>query len=323
MLTRQLLAFSRQQPTQPRMIDFAAAVIDMQGMLAPLIGENIRVETKCANDTPAIQSDAGQISQAILNLVVNARDAMPNGGTLIIRTYRTRRLRTGEAIPTGSSQLGQPWAVLEVTDSGVGMDDETRAHAFEPFFTTKQEGDGTGLGLSVVYGIVSQWNGVVEVESAPGVGSTFRLLFPSASTRDAQPPAKTRTEPKRGNETVLLVEDEESIRSLALHLLSRQGYVVISAANGLEALRYVDELRNDERIHVVVSDVVMPGMGGIELAQELARRGKHIPVIFMSGYTNEAIPLAEMFGREAPFLAKPFTVHQLGEIVRQTLDRRS
>jgi CheY-like chemotaxis protein len=306
--------------TQPRVINLASAVTDMEEMLAPLIGENIHLVTSCAPGTPFIHADQGQIGQVILNLAVNARDAMPQGGTLSIRTRLARR-PPKEATVNGTGQHAL-WAVLEVTDSGVGMSQEIQAQVFEPFFTTKQESHGTGLGLSVVYGIVSQWGGVVELESEPGAGTTFRLYFPACDTAPVHVDSPAIPAPKRGHETVLLVEDEDSVRSLALHLLSRQGYVVISASNGLEALQYIDGLDAAEPIHLVVSDVVMPGMGGVELARELADRGHKAPVIFMSGYTHEAIPLAEMLGRDSVFLPKPFTVQQLGTIVRQTLDAR-
>jgi signal transduction histidine kinase/CheY-like chemotaxis protein len=341
MLTRQLLAFSRQQVTHPRILSLATVVTEMNEMLAPLIGEDIHLITSCSPDTPSIHADRGQIGQVILNLAVNARDAMPNGGTLSLRTRLARRLPTGIVTVTGDGMgdgrnptvmpvmplgaLAPPiaadhWAVLEVTDSGVGMSKEIQAHAFEPFFTTKHESHGTGLGLSVVYGTLSQWGGVVEVESEPGAGTTFRLFFPACETAPPPVQAPVISEPKRGHETVLLVEDEESVRSLALHLLSRQGYLVISASNGIEALQYIDGLEDHEEIHLIISDVVMPGMGGVELARELASRGHKAPVIFISGYTHEAIPLANMLGPDSVFLPKPFTVKQLGTIVRQTLD---
>jgi len=323
LLTRQLLAFGRQQIAQRRVLDLPDVVADMRGMLAPLIGEHVHITTTFEPDTPAVFADPGQIGQIVLNLVANARDAMPHGGTISITTRRVARADSGELRSANAIAGETTWAVLEVCDTGEGMDPETKARSFEPFFTTKHDRRGTGLGLSVVYGIVSQNNGQIEVDSVPGAGTTFRIFFPAAGRprvtgeghRDGERGAT------RGHETVLLVEDEESMRSLALHSLSRQGYVVLSAANGVEALHYIDKWQ-DEPIHLILSDIVMPQMDGIQLARELDKRGIDVPVVFMSGYTNDAGDIADVRDGHAKFLAKPFTIQQLSEIVRQTLDAR-
>ena len=311
MLTRQLLAFSRRQVVQPCVLRLDAAVADMQRLLTRLIGEDIRLMTAFDTTVPVVEADPGQIGQIILNLVINAREAMPSGGTLTIRTR----------VEAGGDGDAAPWAVLEVADTGVGMDGATQGRVFEPFFTTKEDGRGTGLGLSVVYGIVSQSGGRVEVESEMGKGTTFRVLLPACSAYcETAPPPSPALSLDGGNGTVLVVEDEDFVRALVREALRRQGYTVVEAPDGEAALRLVEAAGDPPGIDLLLSDVVMPVMGGRELVRELARRGYEIPVVFMSGYTNDPAPLEDMLGERAPFLPKPFTIERLGQVVRQALD---
>jgi CheY-like chemotaxis protein len=222
--------------------------------------------------------------------------------------------------PADHSADVMPWAVLEVTDTGVGMSDSIRTQIFDPFFTTKALAGGTGLGLSVVYGIVSQSGGQIEVESMLGEGTTFRILLPSCPAATVTLSIDDAEDLVRGTETVLLVEDEDAVRALTELILRRSGYTVIAAENGEDAVRRIDALGSAPAIDLIVSDIVMPDMGGRELVATLANRGWDIPVLFVSGYTNDATPLTDMRGRPAALLSKPFRAHQLSRIVRETLD---
>ncbi|MEW5852681.1 MAG: PAS domain S-box protein, partial [Myxococcota bacterium] len=301
-LTAQLLAFSRRQVVQRRPLSLNDVVVDMQQMLQRLIGSQVAVVTELAPELGAVMADAGQMQQVLMNLAVNARDAMPRGGTLTLRTSRVRY--TG---PAPSASLTIPpgtYVQLTVTDTGEGMTPETMAHLFEPFFTTKERGKGTGLGLATVYGIIHQCGGFIDAQSAPGAGTTFRIRLPLAADQaapvvDARTPGATRA---RG-ETVLLVEDEPEVRALTHRILERAGYRVLAAARPEEAL----QLAERSQFHVLLTDAVMPGMGGVELARRLVERNGRLKVLVMSGHTEEALD------PEVAFLAKPFTPQVLTE----------
>jgi two-component system, cell cycle sensor histidine kinase and response regulator CckA len=300
-LVRQLLAFSRRQMLQPRTVDLNAIVRQMESLLAQLIGEDIRLSVELAPTLPPVRADPGQLEQIIVNLAVNARDSMSRGGAVSIRTEpgdKGRRVR------------------LVVSDTGRGMDEYTRLHAFDPFFTTKEPGKGTGLGLATVYGIVTQSNGTIEIESQPGRGATFRLDFPAIrSLQDLdQPDPAARSTP--GKETVLLVEDEDIVRSLTERVLISGGYRVLSASHGEEALELVATAGGE--IDVVLTDVVMPGMSGKELAERLTATRPTLRVLFTSGYSTE--PICESNGYRTAFIAKPFTPEGLRQAVRALLE---
>jgi two-component system cell cycle sensor histidine kinase/response regulator CckA len=313
-LTRQLLAFSRRQVLRPRVIDLNTIVDEMERMLRPLIGEDVELVTACSAEVGRVEADPGQIEQVIANLVVNARDAMPNGGRLVIATADSdvdeehARAHVAEMTPG-------PYVLLSVTDSGVGIEPEALGHLFEPFFTTKDVGKGTGLGLATVYGIVKQSGGYIWVYSEPGRGTSFQIYLPrvervvEALAEAGAPPVET------GNETVLVVEDERLVRNLISEELSRRGYEVLAAANGVDALHLARG--HDGRIDVVVSDVVMPEMGGPELTRELIALLPGIRVVYMSGYSELAV--TDDIG-PWPLLQKPFNARLLAGKIREVLD---
>ena len=303
-LTRQLLAFSRRQVIQPRVLDLNQLVARMDKMLHRLIGADVQLATKLAPNLGRVLADAGQLEQVLMNLVVNARDAMPGGGTLTIETHN-------------SPEADPPHVILQVTDSGAGMTAETKAHLFEPFFTTKEVGKGTGLGLATVYGIVKQTGGEIDVTSELGVGTTFRISIP----RVKQLARHDSTEPKlaatRGTETVLLVEDNDAVRRLAVRALETTGYHVLEAPSGEDALRLADG--HTGTIHVVVSDVVMPRMSGREVAERVTAARPATRVLFMSGYADERVRERGL-PPGARLLDKPFTAEGLVAAVRGVLD---
>jgi two-component system cell cycle sensor histidine kinase/response regulator CckA len=301
-LTQQLLAFSRRQVLQPRVVEPEAVVAGIEAMLRRLIGEDVELVTERAGGGCALV-DPGQLEQVLLNLVVNARDAMPRGGRVSIRT---RRVDVDE----------RPHVAIEVADTGVGMSDDVRAQVFDPFFTTKDPGKGTGLGLATVYGIVEQSGGHIEVESEPGRGSTFTLLLPAVEDSPAPEPAELGAPPP-GRETVLLVEDEESVRALARRVLAAQGYRVLEARDPLEALRICRE--HGGPIDLLLSDVVMPELGGRELADRVLEQRPGLPLLFMSGYAD-AVQAAGGLGEGSWFIAKPFRPDELAHKVREVLD---
>ena len=318
-LTRQLLAFSRQQVLEPRQLDLNGVVTDVESMLRRLIGEDLELCVELSDLAGPVLADRGQLEQVIVNLAVNARDAMPKGGKLVISTSQIS-VEADEAARNPDERPGQH-AVLTVRDSGVGMDRSTLAHIFEPFFTTKGQGHGTGLGLATVYGIVEQSGGFIRVESAPGRGSTFRVHLPVA--RPGAPlPAPSPRHPGKlsGTETILLVEDEEAVRTLARRLLARQGYTVHEAQSGPAALALA-ALR-DGKIDLVLTDAVMPLMSGPALVVEMRARGLHAPVLYMSGYTDDALLRSGSIESAAGFLHKPFTAERLCQAVREVLDRQ-
>ena len=316
-LTAQLLAFSRQQVLQPTIVDMNAIVAGMQPMLRRLIGEDITLVTRPSADPVTVLADAGQLEQVVMNLAINGRDAMPNGGTL---TIEVQLADLDATYPDKDDVVPGRYVMLAITDTGVGMTREVREHIFDPFFTTKELGKGTGLGLSTVYGIVKQSNGYISAYSEPGLWSAFKAYFPLAigiTEPVAVPQVIAAT--TGGSETVLLVEDEEAVRRLSKRILTRQGYRVLEARDGLDALDVVD--RNGGRIDLLVTDMVMPRMNGRDLAERLSKRMPGLAVLFLSGYTN-----ADILRREPDepriyhrLLQKPFTSEGLTTAVREAL----
>ena len=315
-LTGQLLAYARRQMVAPRTADLNELVGRMQRMLRRLIGEDVALDLACAADLWPTRIDSSQFEQVLLNLVVNARDAMPSGGRIVIGTRNEQF--DAAAVRNQPEMTPGDYVVLTVGDSGVGMDAPTLARVFEPFFTTKEQGKGTGLGLAVCYGIVRQAGGHIWAASEPGRGSTFTVLLPR-SEAEATPAFPGSTEaPGRGQETVLVVEDEAAVRSLAARTLASLGYNVLEAATGGEALGIAR--RHEGAIDVLVSDVVMPGMNGPAVAEAVAAARPGVRIVFMSGYTDQAIE-AEHLGMEgAVLLPKPFDPDLLGRTVRSVLD---
>lgn len=317
-LTRQLLAFSRKQVMQPRVLHVNAVVADMENMLRRLIGEDIELRTHYDPDVASIKADPGHLEQVVMNLVLNARDAMPTGGQLTIRTENAEVAeaadRAAPLLCTGS------YVVLSVTDTGVGMSPEVKQRLFDPFFTTKELGRGTGLGLSTVYGIVKQSGGDVYVDSELGRGTTLRVCFPALDGAEDEPALQPiLSDVPRGSETLLLVEDDAILRSLATRILRRFGYEVLAAGGGADALALAADLRT--AIDGVVTDVVMPGMNGPELVERLAQLRPDLKFLFMSGYTDDDVLRRGVFHGDVVFLQKPFTPGELGQKVREMLDR--
>jgi len=310
-LTRQLLIFSRKQKVQPQAIDLSEMITGIDPMLRRLISENIKLVTKPEMDLGYIEADPGQIEQVLMNLTVNARDAMPNGGTITISTSNATVAESGE-LAAGD------YVVLTVADNGDGMTDEIKAKIFEAFFTTKPEGKGTGLGLATCQSIVSNWRGKMTVDSKPGAGATFKVYLPR--TLNCAGPAAVSGGPRllpRGGETILLVEDEPGLRELAATILQKQGYTILKAGNGQEALRVVRG-RRGVRIDLVVTDVVMPQMGGRVMAEWLRATNPEITILFTSGYTDCGMdgPL----DADIQFLQKPYTPSALVRKVREVID---
>jgi len=315
-LVRQLLAFSRRQVLQPVVLDLNGMVIDLEKMLRRLIGENIELTYLLAPELRTIHADPSQIDQVLINLVVNARDAMPNGGKITLETANVEldqsSFQQGEACRPG------PYVRLAVCDTGTGIDPETQAHIFEPFFTTKQRGEGTGMGLSTVYGIVQQSNGYIQVSSETDKGTTFNVFLPLAGMdrkeqREGEPLAD---QPCQGTETILLVEDEEMVRNLIQEILSQQGYQLLVAPCGEEALQI--SRRHPGTIHLLLSDVVMPGLSGPEVAEQLSAQRPVMRTLFISGYADRAMNSGDL-QEGMHFLPKPFGPNDLAQKVRQVL----
>ncbi len=314
-LTSKLLTLSRKPTSTQRVVDLNAVVLQLDGLLRRLIGEDVELVTRLSPALGRVWADPGQIEQIVLNLVVNARDAMPTGGRLVIESSN---VEWGDDRPLDLES--DSCAVLSVSDTGVGIDDEVREHIFEPFFTTKEEDKGTGLGLSTVYAAVVQSQGHVEVDSAPGEGTRFRIYLPSvAGEADAAPEASGGAPGRRGHETVLLAEDDEAVRRLLRELLAQQGYRVIAAEHGAHALELVEE--HGEDVEILVTDVVMPGMSGPDLADRLARRFPRMRILFISGYTDSLVVRHGLLDAEHVMLQKPFDAQLLATKVREILDR--
>jgi two-component system, cell cycle sensor histidine kinase and response regulator CckA len=317
-LTRQLLAFSRKQMLAPTILSVHTVVADMEKILRRLIGEDVQLEASSPPDLWLVKADRSQIEQVILNLAVNARDAMPQGGRLTIETANVE-MDSSSSHPSVVMLPGK-YVMLAVTDTGCGMDAETQGHIFEPFFTTKEKGKGTGLGLATVYGVVKQSGGYVWVYSEPGRGACFKIYLPkideeeAASGGDRQ--AEKRASP-RGSETILLVEDEKGVRELAREYLEMSGYTVIEAPNGNTALELAAQ--HSGPVHLLMTDIVMPGISGRELAERIARIRPGIKVLYMTGYANQAVVHHGMLETDALVLQKPFTLTTLASKLREIL----
>ncbi len=317
-LTRQLLTFSRRQVEQVEIVDLAVTIRGMEKMLRRAVGEDIVFAVSVPPELGRVRADRSQIEQVLLNLVVNARDAMPKGGTLRIEAANVSRNAPGST----PSARTDAWVTVSIADDGVGMSEETLRQMFEPFFTTKPKGKGTGLGLTTVYAIVHQAGGFTEVESTPGEGTAVRVFLPRAAEAPSERPPTSgarRTPLARGTETVLLVEDEELVRKLAVDVLRGRGFTVLSAASGREAIALAEA--HADTIRLVVSDVVMPGMSGPQMAAELAARGFALPVLYMSGYAES--DSGALLPEGAPLLQKPFSPDVLARRVRAFLDTQA
>jgi signal transduction histidine kinase len=311
-LTRQLLLFSRRQMASPVNLTLGDAVLEIERMLRSLTGENIELILTLDPDRTVVRADPGHIQQLLMNLVVNARDAMPRGGRLMIEV--THAFFDETSAETHLATGGGPYAVLSVSDNGTGMSPGTKARIFEPFFTTKPQGKGTGLGLSTVYGIVRESGGSISVYSEPGLGSTFRIYLPAVQGQAGEPRAVADRGALNGSETILLVEDEDALRKYIHNSLKSRGYTVLVSSNGREALAMA-ELHRDQ-IALLLSDVVMPEMGGIDLAEAFASVCPGVPVLLMSGYS------VRMWREEiaAKLIQKPFSINQLLTRIRGLLD---
>ncbi|MBI5543688.1 MAG: response regulator [Deltaproteobacteria bacterium] len=320
-LTRQLLAFSRKQVIEPRPVDLNALVEDSRKLLSRLIGEHIELRTCPSAEPVVIRADPGQVEQMVVNLAVNARDAMPAGGVLTLSASRSVVSERSGPEPVDAPAPGC-YALLAVTDTGDGMSEEVKGHLFEPFFTTKPKGKGTGLGLATVYGAVRQNGGFLEVDSEVGRGTTMRIYFPllAAGSVEVLRTKGAQSEVPGGTETVLLVEDESIVRAMAERMLTRLGYRVLVFSGAQEALAGLDA--HPAPIHLMLTDVVMPGMNGRVLADEVARRRPEIKVLFSSGYTEDEVVHRGVVSTDIDFLEKPYSLQQLARKVRAILDPR-
>jgi two-component system cell cycle sensor histidine kinase/response regulator CckA len=312
------LAYSRRQVLQPKVINLNSLVVNLDKMLQRLIGEDIEMKSVIEPSLGSARADPGQIEQVIMNLVVNAREAMPKGGNLTLETANIDLDQTYARDHAGV--LPGRYVMLAVSDTGIGMDPETQTHVFEPFFTTKVMGRGSGLGLSMVYGIVKQSEGLIEVYSEPGHGTTFKIYLPRVGE-----PAETLSEkpspevPIRGTETILLVEDDRQVRELAGSVLTACGYTMLLADSAPAVISKCDEHRG--AIHLLLTDVVMPRSGGREVAKQVTARRPGIKVLYMSGYTADAIVHHGVLDAGTSFLQKPFTPASLASKVREVLDQ--
>ena len=315
-LTRQLLAFSRQQVLEPKILDLNESVSNMAKLLRRLIGEDISLVLCPHPALGLVKVDPGQVEQIIMNLAINARDAMPGGGQLTIETTNVE-LNSAHAPQHPSVEPGL-YVVLAVSDTGCGMDADTHTHIFEPFFTTKEPGKGTGLGLATVYGIVKQSGGSIQVYSELGKGTTFKIYFPRIEgAAERLEPLSTPNATLRGSETILLVEDEEMVRALAQAILERNGYTVLAAKNVNDAMDFAREQAN--AIHLLLTDIIMPGMHGPELAQQVLAIRPSMKVLYMSGYADRALTSTAAWTPGTTFLQKPFTPQTLGQKVHELL----
>jgi CheY-like chemotaxis protein len=299
-LTQQLLAFSRKQVVRTGPLDLNGLIRESQGVLNSVLGDDILISTRLADDLSAIQADRGQMHQVLMNLAVNAREAMPGGGALTIETRN----------------VGAPAEVLlEIRDSGQGMDEKTRRHLFEPFFTTKKGSKNSGLGLAIVFAIVNRGGGRIDVESRPGAGSAFRIFLPPvAAAAVEQPQSRPAQGSPRGAGVVLLVDDREDVRTLVRRMLQDLGYQTLEAASGEQALAVARD--HGGALPLLLTDVVMPGMNGRELAEQLKAISPNLKTVFMSGYTDHILTKPGTLASEIHYLQKPFTLPQLAEILR-------
>jgi signal transduction histidine kinase/CheY-like chemotaxis protein len=316
-LTSQLLAFSRKQLLQPKVLDISSVLNGVARMLARLLAENIELKIEIEPGLARVKVDQSQLEQALFNLAVNARDAMPEGGTLTIQAQSTQ-FDEAQAWRHCSVQAGA-YVMLAVTDTGSGMDSETQARIFEPFFTTKGPGKGTGLGLPMVYGVIKQSGGAISVYSEPGKGTTFKIFLPQCDAEASpDPKEQPRQAEVNGSETILLVEDQVAIREVASVYLMGLGYNVLAAPDGEAALRIAET--QQKRIDLVVTDIVMPNMGGRELATHITRLHPQAKVLFMSGYPDFAVRHSEGLSEHAEVLQKPFSLKSLAGKARSLLD---
>jgi CheY-like chemotaxis protein len=315
-LTRQLLLFSRQQAVEAKVLDLNELVGGMQKMLQRILGEDVKMTFRMQPSLGRVRADPGGLEQVLMNLVVNARDAMPTGGQLTLETANVV-LDARYAEEHVGAHAG-PHVMLAVTDTGIGMPRETQARIFEPFFTTKPKGQGTGLGLSTVFGIVQRSGGTVWVYSEPGSGTTFKIYLPrlDAAVTAVQSIAAPST--LRGTETILLVEDEEQVRAVVRGILRRNGYDVLEASKPDEAILFCE--RHPHPIHLLLTDVVMPNVSGPELARRLTRKRPTMKVLYMSGYTDDTVVRHGILDDEIPYLQKPITPQALSSKVREVLD---
>jgi len=315
-LTKQLLAFSRQQVLAPRVVDLNSVLVESEKMLRRLVGADVEIVTHYARTLARVKVDPSQIDQVLLNLVINARDAMPNGGKL---TIETKDVELDDSYTSEHFGVARgPHVMLAVSDTGVGMDPQTQARIFEPFFTTKEIGKGTGLGLSTVFGIVKQSGGHIWVYSEPGGGSTFKIYFPATDAEHTELPLPIEAISLEGTETILLVEDQDEVRRVAQAILRRYGYHVIEARNAGEALLICE--RHPRNIHLLVTDVVMPQLSGRELAERLSVMRPTMKVLYMSGYTENVIVHHGILDSGIAYLQKPIVPELLARRVREVLN---
>ncbi len=318
-LTGQLLTYSRKQMFQPQVVNLCELIAGTEEMMRQVVREDVEISVLCAPDLYPIKVDLGQLEQVVMNLVVNARDAMPTGGKLTVQAANVQL--DGVRLPDETLERSGPYVRLEIADTGCGMSKATMAHLFEPFFTTKEVGKGTGLGLATAHGIVKQSGGFIEVDSAPGQGARFQIYFPAAHQEDVLSEAAQKCvgDLPGGSETVLVVEDEECVRKLVGHLLRNCGYTVLEAADGEQALELL--AHHEGRVDLLLTDVVMPRMSGAQVAEEVKSTHPEARVLFQSGYTEEALGPG-MAASEPDFIQKPFAMEQLARKVRAVLDRQ-
>lgn len=317
-LTRQLLAFSRKSILQPQVLDLNALVSQCLQMLRRLVGEDIQILTRCAPGAGSVSADPGQLEQSLVNLVVNARDSMPQGGTIIIETANF----VGDPDPPDGALAGVApgqYSILSVTDTGCGMDEHVKKHLFEPFFTTKDKGQGTGLGLAMVHGFVLQSGGHIEVTSDPGAGTTLKLLLPRTEAKPANTrPPPSESPPPQGRETILLIEDDDSVRRLIRRVLTTCGYMLLEASNGAAAISLVEH--HPGTIQLLIADVVMPCMSGPSAVEQIRKRHPAMQALYISGYTEDVVIRHGLLRGEVALLHKPFSPSELARRVREVLE---
>jgi CheY-like chemotaxis protein len=316
-LTRQLLTFSRQQVIAPQVLDLDVVVLDLDKMLQRILGADIELVSLHTNRLGRVSADLGAIEQVIMNLVVNARDAMPTGGTLTLETAEV--VLDEDYVRAHHGAVVGPHVMLSVSDTGIGMDRATQARIFEPFYTTKPQGKGTGLGLSTVFGIVRQSGGSIWVYSEPGIGTTFKVYLPRVDAEPEVIVSSVAPTTQRGTETIMLVEDEDQVRTVARDILRRNGYQVIEARNAGEAMLLAE---SSPVLDMLLTDVVMPQMSGPVLAKRIAAARPTIKILCMSGYTDDSITRHGVLDTTIAYLQKPFTQDTLTRKVREVLDTR-